>query len=150
MRFNPFLKRSKKGLRGYDSADAEASELELFIDNDYELYQFKDVIKNNLVKHFCRGNFDAAKAAQGFSYLTMKGSKKYDKEFGTGNRRGGTFDAATRKLVDQSYVKELKAAINYCVTGFQCNDLPMHAATLIKSKKCKVSKPLSGSRGRRR
>ncbi len=61
----------------------ETRELELFIDNDAELYRQRTVpIQQNLVKKKLAGTFDLNKAPKLFGYLVEAGAKKYAKEFG--------------------------------------------------------------------
>ena len=79
---------------------AAARELQLYIDNDYDLYrgQYTSIIKNLLLKHK-RGTYDSDKAVRLWEYLTAAGAKKYGQQFGPSGESGtGGFSKATRRL----------------------------------------------------
>lgn len=60
-------------------------EIEIFIENDYQLYRSQtNPILINLTKKFKKGTFDINKASKLFRYLIDSGMKKYHKEYGTG------------------------------------------------------------------
>lgn len=60
-------------------------EIELFIENDYQLFRSKtNPILINLTKKFKKGTFDINKAAKLFRFLIDLGMKKYHKEYGSG------------------------------------------------------------------
>lgn len=60
-------------------------EIELFIENDYQLYRSQtNPILINLTKKFKKGTFDINKASKLFRYLIDSGMKKYHKEYGSG------------------------------------------------------------------
>jgi hypothetical protein len=79
-----------------------ARELELYINNDSQLYhsQFVPIVKN-LMKKRAAGTYNHEKAAKLFLYLADAGAKKYYKEYSTpsGSFR---FDLATRWAVAKS------------------------------------------------
>jgi hypothetical protein len=85
-----------------------ADELELFIDNDGDLYrqQTTPIIKN-LATKMAKGQYDHAKAVKLWGYLMEAGAKKYAKEF------GGTwnlmFSVATRKECAERFAKAFEA-----------------------------------------
>lgn len=61
----------------------EERELELFIDNDGDLYRQRTVpIHKNLVTKIARGDFDINKAPLIYKYLIDDGIRKYNKDFG--------------------------------------------------------------------
>lgn len=66
------------GFRGH----AEQSELQLFIDNDGQLYrgQTTSIIKN-LATKMAKGVYDRTKAEKLWMYLVESGAKKYAKDF---------------------------------------------------------------------
>jgi hypothetical protein len=96
-------KKAPKRNVGGKSADLQAArELELYIDNDGELYRRQYVpIQVNLIKKKLAGTYDQKKAPKLFEYLAEAGAKKYAREF------GGTwhvmFDVPTRKAVAKEY-----------------------------------------------
>lgn len=141
------MRSRKRRSLGSSDMSHEAVELQLYIDNDRPLYRQKEAIRTNLTKHYCRGQFDNAKAAKGFSYVTDAGARKYTKEFGSPGDR--IFDRSARNEVNANYVSAFKRDLNYCVTNAQCNDLSSEQVALLKSKKCKISTPLAGPRRRR-
>lgn len=77
-----------------------ARELELFIDNDAELYrrQTQPIIKN-LATKLAKGVYDGTKAIKLWMYLMDAGAKKYSKEYGDGKDWNIMFSVATRKEV---------------------------------------------------
>ncbi len=86
--------------RGPSEPDEHAArELQLFIDNDSNLYhqRFIPMVKN-LMKKRAAGIYDSEKAAKLFLYLADDGARKYYKEFGGSFK----FDLATRWAVAKS------------------------------------------------
>jgi len=81
-----------------------ARELELYIDNDALLYEFKKRIHASFAKKLSR--WDAKKALKGFMYLVDEGAKKYAREFGGSWSR--LFNKPTREVVAAEYVKEYR------------------------------------------
>ena len=75
-----------------------ARELELYIDNDSQLYhsQFIPIVKNLMLKRR-KGVYDREKAVKLFMYLMDSGAKKYVAEFGTRGQKIDTmFNRNTR------------------------------------------------------
>jgi hypothetical protein len=72
-----------------------AHELELYIENDADLYrqQFIPIVKNLMLKRR-KGIYDSNKAVTFFMYLMESGAKKYINEFGT---RGAKIDTVFNK-----------------------------------------------------
>ena len=63
----------------------EERELELFIENDGDLYRQRiEPINKNLATKMVQGKFDISKAPKIFKYLIDDGIKKYNKEYGGG------------------------------------------------------------------
>lgn len=88
--------------RGPSEPDMTAArELELYINNDSQLYnsQFIPIVKN-LMKRRAGGTYHREKAAKLFLYLADAGAKKYYKEYTSGT--GFKFDLATRWVVAKS------------------------------------------------
>jgi hypothetical protein len=84
-----------------------ASELELFIENDGDLYRSQTVPTfKNLATKKARGEYKHDLAVKLFSYLVEAGAKKYAKEF------GGTwhqmFGVPTRRAVAESFTKSFE------------------------------------------
>ena len=132
--------RAKVGLGS--TGEYESDELLLYMDNDQKLYRQMQAIRLNLIKHFCRGNFNSTQAEKGFAHATDEANRQYKKEF---SYQG--FPPVERAKVNKELVKRLKRDVNYCLEGFQCNDLTKDEESLLKSKKCKVSTPMAGLRG---
>jgi hypothetical protein len=95
-----------------DTDQIGARELELYIQNDGDLYrQQYQPIQKNLVTKIARGIYDPEKAVKLFMYLVDNGAKKYAMEFGSGGVAGpsvGGFDKATRLEVARSLTKEFE------------------------------------------
>ncbi len=87
-----------------EGADKDgARELELYIENDRDLYrqQFIPIVKNLMLKRR-KGVFNPQLAAKLFLYLVEDGAKKYCREFGgTWNKM---FSMPTRQLVANHFV----------------------------------------------
>lgn len=65
-----------------EALSAEMEELQLYIDNDKNLYRQRYIpILKNLSKKMKKGNYDSKLAAKGFMHLVNDGAKKYAKEF---------------------------------------------------------------------
>jgi hypothetical protein len=79
----PNLKFSVGSLPSYKDKDA-AREIQLFADNDYQLYsQRLRPILINLSKKHKKGIYDVAKAAKLFRYFIDAAMQKYNKDFGS-------------------------------------------------------------------
>ena len=89
----------------------EARELEIFIDNDQQLYrqQHLSIIKNLMTKR-AQGKYDSKLAAKLYMYLVDNGAKKYVKEFGSkGDNWNKMFDKPTRMNVATALVKSFES-----------------------------------------
>jgi len=77
-----------------DRVDSHAvRELELYADNDHDLYRQKEAFHSNVVKKMAAGKYDHAQAPQLWSYYADRVAAKYTKEF------GGNFDKPTRQAL---------------------------------------------------
>lgn len=83
-----------------------ADELEMYIWNDYELYNsFQRTYMKNLVLKVARGQYDKNKAAKLMLYLVDTAAKKYTKEFDSPQQTSfGIFDKPTRMAVAKEIV----------------------------------------------
>ena len=84
-----------------EGADKHAArELELYIDNDGQLYsqRIEPVLKNLSKKH-AKGKYDHKLAVKLWMYTVDEGAKKYHKEFGMSGKWNDTFSKATRLVV---------------------------------------------------
>lgn len=89
------------GASGVDE-DA-ATELELFIENDGQLYERQTKsIQKNMAKKIAAGKYDPALAIVGWRHLVDEGAKKYHKEFGSGGKWSDMFNVPTRDAVARS------------------------------------------------
>jgi hypothetical protein len=74
-----------------------ATELALYADNDYQLYQQqREPIEKNLLKKWQKGTYDSKKAVKLWSYLMESAAKKYHKEFGGSGKWYDMFNVPTR------------------------------------------------------
>jgi len=62
--------------------ETAARELELYIDNDRELYRQRRSIEQNIARKMKSGRYDPTKAPKLWQYLIDAGARKYAKEFG--------------------------------------------------------------------
>lgn len=85
----------------------DEDELELLIDNDYELYKQKILIFQNLWKKMKSGVFDKTKAPKAFSYLTEKAAKKYNRLYPDDYK----FTIQTRRKADMDFTQEFLNAV---------------------------------------
>lgn len=85
----------------------EATELELYVDNDADLHrQMVTPIHKNLATKKVRSQYKHDLAVKAFMHLMEAGAKKYAKEFGgTWNKM---FDVPTRKTVAEKFAKSFE------------------------------------------
>ena len=86
-----------------------AKELELFIDNDANLYrqQYQPILKNLAAKR-ARGIYDHAKAVKLFMYLMESGAKKYAREFASPSEWNTIFNVPTRMATAEEFTKSFE------------------------------------------
>lgn len=99
-------RKNPKDTRGVDSAWAR--ELELYIDNDADLYrqQYQPILKNLATKK-ARGIYKHELAVKLMRYLIDNGVKKYLREFDLGGNVN-KISIATRNAVAESFVKSFE------------------------------------------
>lgn len=102
--------RRRNGYRSYGGSDeAAARELELFIDNDSQLYHgYTTALHKSLANHVARGTYSHAAAVKGFMGLAEAGAKKYAKEFASPGEWHQIFTVPTRKMVAERFAKEFE------------------------------------------
>lgn len=81
-------------------------ELELYIDNERELYRQRLEIERNLTAKIAKGRYDPAKAPKLWQYLIDRGAKKYVKEFGGEVRL--TFPKTERAALATRYARDFE------------------------------------------
>lgn len=89
---------------------AEMDELQLYIDNDYQLYksQFIPILKN-YTKKMRKGVYDRKLAAKGFMHLLDRGAKQYVKEFGSpGDKVQTMFPKKDRQKLAMQYAMQFE------------------------------------------
>jgi hypothetical protein len=91
--------------KGVDKVSAR--ELELFIDNDYQLYRQRTAIDANQERHWNKGEYSYALSTKGYMYLVDAGARKYVKEFGGSVR--DMFPKAVRMEVARNYADEFRS-----------------------------------------
>jgi hypothetical protein len=86
-----------------------ARELELYIDNDGDLYrrQYQPILKNLATKK-ARGVYQHHLAVKLFMYLMESGAKKYAKEFSVGTDWSTIFNVPTRMEVAERFAKHFE------------------------------------------
>lgn len=82
-----------------------AHELELYIENDAQLYRSQYTpINKNLATKMARGTYDRSKAVKLFMYLMESGAKKYAREFGgPGDNWSQMFNVPTRRAAAERF-----------------------------------------------
>lgn len=87
-----------------------AREIELFADNDSQLYfQMRKPILVNLGKKYKKGTYDIDKAAKLWRYYVEAAMKKYNKEFGSrSNKWFELLDTHDRNLLARDYAIRTK------------------------------------------
>jgi len=88
-----------------------AREIELFADNDSQLYfQSRKPILANLAKKYKKGTYDIDKAAKLWRYYVEAAMKKYNKEFGSRSDKWfDLLDTHDRNLLAREYAIRTKA-----------------------------------------
>ena len=97
--------------RAVAPADSNAArELELYADNDHELYHLKlHTYWTAALKKVQAGKFDPEKAVKLFEYYTERAAQKYVREFG--GSMGSVFSVATRRAAARECVAEFISAL---------------------------------------
>jgi len=116
-----------------------ASELELFIDNDGELYRQQTLsILKNLATKRAQGKYKHDLAVKAFGYLVEAGAKKYAKEYGSRDQSWHKmFDVATRKRVAEELTKGFETEV---ALGNYDSLLPKKYQKPVKSSNLAVRK----------
>jgi hypothetical protein len=92
----------------YKDKDA-AREIQLYADNDYQLYkQRKNPILINLSKKYIKGQYDINKAAKLWRYYIDAALQKYHKEFGSRGSWSNLLSVPDRNLLALEYAIETK------------------------------------------
>lgn len=60
----------------------ESRELQLYVDNTYDLYRFIESVQDNLLKKISKGIYDGARAVDAFYHVACEASKAYNHDFG--------------------------------------------------------------------
>ena len=91
--------------------DAEAArELELYVENDGDLYrQMVKPIQKNLARKMVGGTYRPIAAEKAWLYLIDAGAKKYTREFGTPDAH--IFSAATRRFVAARFARHFESEV---------------------------------------
>ena len=82
---------------------AQARELEVFVENDYQLYKQLQAFLTNYTLKKKKGTFDKAKAVKGLLNVVKAAITKYNKEYGS----IGTVNAQTKNEVAKELFKTL-------------------------------------------
>jgi hypothetical protein len=86
-----------------------AKELELYVENDADLYrQQYTPINKNLITKMARGVYNHTLAVKAFGYLMESGAKKYAKEYSEGKDWHQIFSPATRKHVAELFTNHFE------------------------------------------
>ena len=96
--------RSRQGMVLESKMSTDARELELYIENDADLYRQQTTpIQKNLTKKHAAGKYDSKLAQKLWRYLVDNGAKKYVKEFGgPGDKAAQMFPGKVRDEVAAS------------------------------------------------
>lgn len=102
-------KQSMSGIFGSDDPYGDydaAKELELYIDNNGDLYRSRTrPILQNLTRKYKKGNYDVEKAAKLFMYLVEDGMKRYYREFGGSGGWNRMLSVRDRKKLAREYAE---------------------------------------------
>ena len=95
--------------RAVEPDRTSATELKMFIDNDYALHKQQGVlIQKNLATKKVRSLYKHDLAVKAFGYLVESGAKKYAKAFSVGTDWHTMFDVPTRKLVAEELASDFE------------------------------------------
>lgn len=129
-------RRTRRNAGG--SVDSSAArELELFIENDSQLYNSQEKpIQKNLITKMARGVYNHAGAVKLYGYLMESGAKKYNREHGGGGSVWHEmFNTATRKAAAERFANsfETEAKLGnydqYLPKKYQKKSNPRHSST---------------------
>lgn len=104
----------KRNPRSRGEVDPDAArELELFIENDADLYRQQHIpILQNLWRKMVKGTYDHEKAVKLWGYLVESGAKKYAREFDApGASWHAVFNIPTREAVARSLAETGRRAL---------------------------------------
>ena len=91
---------------------SESRELELFIENDADLYrQQEQPIEKNLLTKMVKGQYNSEKAVKLWGYLMDNGARKYNKEVSGKEGIPSYFNATTRRETARSFAKNFEQKI---------------------------------------
>ena len=89
---------------------SEATELELYAENESSIYPLRQTIERSLVKKILQGVYDKRKAPQAYSYWIEEAAKRYVREFGTADQPWHVlFPADVRREVAESLTKSFES-----------------------------------------
>ena len=109
----------------FPAFDAEARELQIFIENDYDLYRSQhEPIIRNLMRKRAAGKFDMRKSIKLWGYLVESGAKKYAKQSGNERDWSRMFNPRERQLVATRLARDFKDEADL---GNYDNFLPKYA-----------------------
>src|SRR5579883_686292 len=92
----------------------EARELELYIENDAQLYRSQEQpIQKNLITKMAKGIYSHSKAVKLYGYLVQNGAKKYAKEFSVGTDWHQMFPTSVRKEVAERFAKSFETEAKF-------------------------------------
>ena len=87
-------------------------ELELYVDNDSDLYHRQTVpIEKNLYLKIVKGTYSKALAPKMWAHLLESGAKKYAKEFSVGTDWHVIFPKAERDALAEEYARAFERAV---------------------------------------
>jgi hypothetical protein len=90
-------------------ADASAArELQLYIENDGELYRQRGPFLENMRRKMRKGTYDPAKGAKLWTYYVERGARKYVRDLGGSM---ATFGPATRLAVARELERDARAEL---------------------------------------
>lgn len=112
------------GRQGSTQDVAAQQELELFAENDGDLYRQMVVpIRKNLVNKMANGTYVHARGVDGFMHFIDEAARRYTKQFGTsGDTMSTSFKKLDRRVVAERFADELETEYklgnyNYLLTA---------------------------------
>ena len=144
--------RRRRNPRSSGEVDQDAArELELFIENDSQLYfsQHMSILKN-LWRKMVKGTYDHEKAIKLWMYLVVNGGKKYARQFSASERDwSGMFNIPTREAVARSLAETGRRALEnreYAWQGPKARPNPKRPSSNPKGRKNRRRNPHRASR----
>ena len=110
-------------------------ELELFIDNDRDIYRRRLEFEKSAARKMCRGKYDAAKSPKLWRYLADEAAREYGRQFSVPG--APIFGVPDREATAVGLARDFESRVAGWRSGQYPADLAPEVAEILSSKSCK-------------